>query len=117
MSGASWKIWGITYLVTQTNYIVHISVAPYHVSVPFEVRVVLNFQFYFIIIAGKWEVSSCLPLHIPVPALGRRLLLLAAGDIHSGFRLIQLHQVLPDGLVLGVVPLVLVLAPLLSLAV
>ena len=45
------------------------------------------------------------------------LLLLAAGGVHSGFRLIQLHQVLPDGLVLGVVPLVLVLAPLLSLAV
>lgn len=54
---------------------------------------------------------------IPVPALGVRLLLLAAGGVHSGFRLIQLHQVLPDGLVLGVVPLVLVLAPLLSLAV
>ena len=81
MSGASWKIWGITYLVTQTNYIVHISVAPYHVSVPFEVRVVLNFQFYFIIIAGKWEVSSCLPLHIPVPALGVRLRLSAAGHV------------------------------------
>ena len=45
------------------------------------------------------------------------VLLLAAGGVHSGFRLIQLHQVLPDGLVLGVVPLVLVLVPLLSLAV
>ena len=63
------------------------------------------------------EMGSPLPLHIPVPALGVRLLLLAAGGVHSGFHLIQLHQVLPDGLVLGVVPLVLVLAPLLSLAV
>lgn len=62
-------------------------------------------------------MGSPLPLHIPVPALGVRLLLLAAGGVHSGFHLIQLHQVLPDGLVLGVVPLVLVLAPLPSLAV
>ena len=62
-------------------------------------------------------MGSPLPLHIPVPALGVRLLLLAVGGVHSGFRLIQLHQVLPDGLVLGVVPLVLILAPLLSLAV
>ena len=44
-------------------------------------------------------MGSPLSLHIPVPALGVRLLLLAAGDVHSGFRLIQLHQVLPDGLV------------------
>ena len=117
MSGASWKIWGITYLVTQTNYIVHISVAPYHVSVPFEVRVVLNFQFYFIIIAGKWEVSSCLPLHIPVPALGLRLLLPPPGGVHHGFHPVQLHQIVLDRFVLCVVPLVLVLAPLLSLAV
>lgn len=115
MSGASWKIWGITYLVTQTNYIVHISVAPYHVSVPFEVRVVLNFQFYFIIIAGKWEVSSCLPLHIPVPVLC--LLLLAACAVHNRFHPVQLHQIVLDRFVLCVVPLVLVLAPLLSLVV
>ena len=99
MSGASWKIWGITYLVTQTNYIVHISVAPYHVSVPFEVRVVLNFQFYFIIIAGKWEVSSCLPLHIPVPVLC--LLLLAACAVHNRFHPVQLHQIVLDRFVPG----------------
>ena len=115
MSGASWKIWGITYLVTQTNYIVHISVAPYHVSVPFEVRVVLNFQFYFIIIAGKWEVSSCLPLHIPVPVLC--LLLLAACAVHNRFHPVQLQQIVLDRFVLCVGPLVLVLAPLLALAV
>ena len=60
---------------------------------------VLNFQFYFIIIAGKWEVSSSLPLHIPVPAL--LLLLLAAGGVHGGFHLVQLHQILPDRLVRG----------------
>ena len=62
-------------------------------------------------------MGSPLPLHAPVPAFGLRLLLLAAVGVHSRFHLIQLHQVLPDGLVLGVVPLVLVLAPLLSLAV
>ena len=89
MSGASWKIWGITYLVTQTNYIVHISVAPYHVSVPFEVRVVLNFQFYFIIIAGKWEVSSCLPLHIPVPVLCLLLLDETTESTAGGDRIAQ----------------------------
>ena len=49
-------------------------------------------------------MGSPLPIHIPVPVL--RLLLLAAGGVHSGFHLIQLHQVLPDGLVLGVVLLV-----------
>jgi len=37
--------------------------------------------FYFIIFAGKWEVSSGLPLHIPVPALGVRLRLSAAGHV------------------------------------
>ena len=62
-------------------------------------------------------MGSPLSLHIPVPAQGVGLLLPPPGGVHSGFRLIQLHQVLPDGLVLGVVPLVLVLAPLLSLAV
>ena len=33
------------------------------------------------------------PLHIPVPVL--RLLLLAAGGVHGGFHLVQLHQILP----------------------
>ena len=51
-------------------------------------------------------MGSPLPIHIPVPAFGLHLLLLAAGGVHSGFHLIQLHQVLPDGLVLGVVLLV-----------
>lgn len=39
----------------------------------------LNFQFYFSIFAGKREVSSCLPLHVPVPVL--RLFLPAAGGV------------------------------------
>ena len=66
-------------------------------------------------IAGKWEVSSCLPLHIPVPVLC--LLLLAACAVHNRFHPVQLHQIVLDRFVLCVVPLVLVLAPLLSLAV
>lgn len=67
----------------------------------------LNFQFYFSIFAGKWEVASGLPLHIP--ALDLRLLLLTAGCVHGGFHLVQLHQVLPDGLVRGVFFLVFLL--------
>ena len=51
-------------------------------------------------------MGSPSPLHVPVPALGVGLLLLAAGGVHGGFHLVQLHQVVPDGLVLGVVLLI-----------
>ena len=54
-------------------------------------------------------MGSPSPLHIPVPALGVGLLLLAAGGVHHGFHLVQLHQVIPDGRVLGVFLLVLLL--------
>ena len=50
------------------------------------------------------QVASGLPLHIPVPVL--HLLLLAAGGVHGGFHLVQLHQILPDRLVRAVFLLV-----------
>lgn len=50
-----------------------------------------------------------LPLHIPVPALGLRLLLPPPGGVHHGFHPVQLHQVVTDRRVLGVFRLVLLL--------
>lgn len=62
-------------------------------------------------------MGSPSPFHAPVPALGVSLLLLAAGGVHNRIHPVQLHQIVLDRFVLCIVPLVLVLAPLLSLAV
>ena len=59
----------------------------------------------------KWEV-----LYRSI-SLSRRLFLLAACAVHNRIHPVQLHQIVLDRFVLCIVPLVLVLAPLLSLAV